>query len=676
MRIPVSPSDLQGKAFSKVTRALQKAWPHGPLGYMHAQNLAADLLGYRNLHQVQQAAGDTESQPVRALLSRKAFLDSVAWNAYRRHHLSLPDALELASRLHLTELAIDRFTSEAATERYHEEQRGKGKMIFFDEAWYFMQPDWDEATPVLLSAGVPGYRFAVLPDRRVFLWKKVTALLHDLPTDYPARLREEDRYAHLSTDDAIEQQFLREELYPMACVPLLDAVRHEKVRPHGVDIAWLFDDTGRCIGRALRNAALQAFFPTVYDSQDDRALMNDLGRILCGETIDQPPAPRHLDPAQDIAVLTFRPSSAYEWEKRIEEGTPVDQLPHAERRALRRLPDSLRVVREGGTLHLAGSTFVEAGQTYLREQRWIEVNELPEGFLPRSAVSAIIAGASDRHYLDSADALPAPALQLHHLLTQQDKLNKRSAAKRVFTASGIETLITLLYQTAHPAQLDAWCDQEIDEYLPTRLEDDGPDEDHSDLLQERQSELSALRHEGQCIQAVVPQLSRFKETSLGLLLLLSQGHYPGSRYRGMASMPSDKAPAIACHLVAYMLLSVQCRASTTPLPEETDQELLAFAILPVLDGDAPLSGLPDTYRAYARLLKDLREQQKAIDAARAWQTHQGEMAHLRERGTFLYAGEPISPTRPKSLMESMGSHYRKTNAKMATQSLADFTGTE
>jgi len=223
VRIPISKGDLDQGRFTKIARALQKQWKADSLSLMQSQNFLAGLLGYRNLHDLQAYAVpdiaqlSEEERPGR--LSRTAIVNAVAWQLFRRHQVSLAAATDFAAALHLNELAVDAITTDAMTERIFARERVLGRHLVLDEAHYYLNRPWSEKTPTAIDAGLPAYRIAVLPDRRVFTWSALESLLEKLPAGYLKDLSEEPKYQAYRDEEDLNRHFIREELFPLACEP-------------------------------------------------------------------------------------------------------------------------------------------------------------------------------------------------------------------------------------------------------------------------------------------------------------------------------------------------------------------------------------------------------------------------------------------------------------------------
>ena len=65
--------------------------------------------------------------------------------------------------------------------------------IIYDEYWSFMnaRESWPESTPALLRQAIPPYKWAIYPDRRVFIWPLLVKQLEMLPDDFAQDLRQE-----------------------------------------------------------------------------------------------------------------------------------------------------------------------------------------------------------------------------------------------------------------------------------------------------------------------------------------------------------------------------------------------------------------------------------------------------------------------------------------------------
>lgn len=665
MRIPVTKTDLDGHRFSKISRALQKFWPNGRLGYLQAQSLLAELLGYRNLHQLQQEAPASAPESPSGSWSRQRILHCVAWNAFRGQRLGWNDAVELATRLHLDELEIDALTLEArwdaATLALLEHDDSTS--IFVDEAWDLMHPDWHEKTPELLASGVPAYAFAVLPDQRVFQWKRLTRLVDSLPTDYLQRLRGEDLYAELPDDASVQRRFVQSDLLPAACTSVVDAARHDGILPREFALLWLFRRDGQCLGKAWHNQALDGLIPVVYEFGDNDRPYRDVARILCGSVVAGDTAAEAGD-WESIYVLA--PWQRYEWEKGVKDGrvTPAT-VPDVSK--LVALPGRFRISGGEGVRHLIGAHFNVAGQRYVRMQQWIRVENLPTWFL-RPASGDDVSEASAGGFAATESAIPTAALALHGMVRDQFMRNAKEAAARLHSPAGLAELLDLMRKAIDVRSFEAWCSDYIESELPpANLGDVFGLEAEMD----RRRELAAIDQHGDAIRRVLPELELLSRSSLGLMLLKSQGHSPDSRYRWSVRRPARERIETQAEIAGYLVLAgVALRAGVSPAsPADTD--LLGYALTRVLKGECLLSQLPAEYDVLVSLRDRFQQQQQMLDRMHSWLAHNDEMREERARGEFLYVGESISPVRPKSLADLM-QDGRRYSGFVVTQTLADF----
>lgn len=650
MRIPVSNADLDQGRFTKISRALQKLWQLDSLSLMQAQNTMATFLGYRNLHDLQGQACPASQFPPTPGLSRASVINAVAWQMFRRHGLNFIHAAEIAAGLHLKSLDIDGATSEAAFERTQDEYRQRGQLLIVDEAWQLLNPHWNPKTPQLLDAHVPGYEFAVLPNQQVFRWSLLERLMEYLPTDFKDDLRQEAPYGGMSDGD-MEMKFVSQELLPSACEPLLESVKKAQVRPDGFEIIWLFSGDGECLGRVLYNKALGGIVPVLYGISDD-GIYAAIGTLLCGRTICSTAS--EVRP-EDIPAYTLRffhggYDLAADLRRYAKYGEDRPDTKPASS-DLDRLPSHIGIRNEGGTFCLHGSTFIEKGQTYLRYQpKWLRVSDIPSEILAPEEISTQLAEQSERGYVDTAETIPDAARMLFMKANQRLQQRFSDAMARLQSVDGVADLTNLLFKLTAPKVLDAYCNALIDEHLPVRLEESI--EDDEDLIAERSREMQSLEWKGAAIKRAIPALAQFNDTSLGLILLLANGEYPGSRYGGFAYAPEEgQTKEIVEFMAGFVLHAACCHAGNAAPDQSISSNVLCFAVDSVLEGKTTPAELAKLCLAVTTLSKRLDEHTETEKAVANWRETTKAIDSIRSTGEFLYVGKPVSREKPKTMAD-------------------------
>ncbi|MYM92305.1 hypothetical protein [Duganella vulcania] len=656
MRIPVSKADLAEGHFTQIARSLQKLWPE-ELSLMQAQNTLAGLFGYRNLHDVQANARDANptSPP---LMFREAMAKATAWRIARRLQLPLLHAAALTSRLHLESLSIDEQTFEAASERTRKAAESQGKFILMDEAWSLFSEQWNPENPMLLDAGIPGYSFAVLPDGRLFRWSMLEELIKRLPQHYTDDLAQEPQFAGMAPT-AIKNAFLLNELYPQACTALVVGIKAAQIRPHGFSIIWLFDRDRQCVGRALRNDAIGGIIPAIYGIEDD-AIFEAIGKLLKGEIIAAPTA-IGLAAGQPLYTLRYGQGLGYDFSDDIQQAVSnaikpaKNQKPDLDK--LAQLPAHIQAVLADGRPTLQGQTFNERGQIYLRDQRWIKPGDMPAVIVEQQDIPAQIRAQGSHDFLDSPQLLPEPAIALHELAKVRQQQLLDLAAQALCNEAGIAQLTGYILNQVDPATFNAHCNRDIDDALPRRYEDELAD--NPDLVREREFELTSLRRKGEETKMLIPGLTAFEDTSVGLVLLLLHGEYPGSRHSSFVTPPEPGDYRAIAQILAGVIYYAQALAPTSTAPERTpDNKLLLFTVHRVVTGAGAADELLPLCRAIAEHARKMRDQTAFLQAVDAWRRVQDDVENMRKDGQLLYVGAAIARERPKSLSELMMGYGR------------------
>lgn len=662
MRIPITKSDLDDGRLTRTARALQKLWS-SELSLMQAQNVLSVLCGYRNLHDLQENV-QLKLSPMANTLSRADIAAALKWRLARRYGVSLTDGAALVSKLHLENLTVDTVTLDAALERSQADYRAQGKFLIMDEAWSVSEPHWHPQTPALLDAAVPGYSFAVLPDRRVFRWSLLENLLDHLPTDYLAELQLEPMYAG-DRIDTIQAKFFADELLPQACEPLVKAVKTAHILPAGFSIFWLFTKNGECIGRALKNATLGGIVPVIYDIENDD-IFKAAGALLCGEKI-VPVGESSKGAVAPVFTLKFG-FGGYDLQKDIRAALGSrDETSKPTMLDLIQLPGAVQAQGDGGSLHWDGPTFIEREQVYLRDQQWMKPIDIPSFVISRDEIPSTVYRSSENGYSDTTAAIPEAADTLYLAADERTKRLFLAAANRLHTDPGAAAVLELLLSIADFALFDAHCDTLIDEDLPSRYEGDSADD--PSLIDDRKRALETLQWNGQRIVAAVPELAVFKATSLGLVLLLINGEYPDSRNSGFIDPPDAGDHKKITNLLAGMVLHVVCCMNkVTPPHGVVDFKVLKLVVDRVLSGKTGSNDVPGEFRAMMTYRKLADAQAQFCSRISEWRLNDDLGQRLRAAGRFLSVGEAIPRQKPKGLSELMSLGRKHVTTTVAQQS--------
>lgn len=665
MRIPVTTSDLNQGRFTKIARALQKILPDEQMGLMQAQNALAILLGYRDLHELQSLATPSAPTNPKTLWSRETINNAVGWKLFRCHGARLEEAPDVAAKLHLNMLAVDDLTSEASLERIQHGADGKGKLLLLDEYAYYLEPSWNPNTPDLLDARIPGYSHAVLPDKTVFRWSSLESMIRRLPDDFADDLKIDARYKHFGTDKAVEMAFIKQELYPQACVSLPEAAKVAQILPEGFKIKWVFSggDVGRCLGRVLCNEALGGVIPVVYPSDTDD-IFEAIGQLLCGEPIAARIAARTELPAtSDEAVFIERfGHGGYD----LAVDTDLASLETATgARQMKILSDSIRFRVVDGHAMLTGLTFIENGQMYLRRQKWMAPEDVPS-----SIFTGMVRPIRYREDVNDVRTIPMTSLDLFSFADESWDMDRRRSSKYIQSEQGNDKMIRLVFDLVSAPELDAYADALIAEALPLR--DEGDDEDQDDLVAERTYEVDRMVNNGKTIKDGCPALASFKDLTLGYVLLIKEGEYPGGRNSSWVNAPAASDRDGFSDVLANLVLhAVSCKCNTPNLP--VNRDALYLSIERVLDGSNPVDRFLDDYRVISKFHQNLRVQKEFIAGIQKWRDSEAAMQAIRSRGEFLHVGTPVSRVKPMGYADLVA-QARKTGVApiMVEQNLQDF----
>lgn len=476
-------------------------------------------------------------------------------------------------------------------------------------------------------------------------------------------LRKESKYANMQ-DDVMEMTFVSKEVFPSACESLVDVVKKAEIRPDGLEITWLFSGDGDCLGRVLHNKALGGIIPVVYGISDD-GIYEAIGEILCGKPV--PATVSEPRPKDTPAYVLRFGSGGYDLASDLRiavSGGFKGQAAKPTINDLERLPSHIKIRREGGAFSLHGRTFIEQGQVYLRHQpQWLRATDIPPTIVAPRDISATLAEQSGDWYVETSEAIPDVATILYQSINRRSEQKFSEAAARLQSANGIAGLVRLLFQLTTPDALDAYCDALIDECLPPRLEDFVQYD--VDLLEERNQGIQSLEGYGVTIKAAVPSLASFKGSSLGLVLLLNNGEFPGSRDVSQAAPPRGRKPKeIAEFLTGLIVQGAWCRAGKAAPGPTFSADVLCFAVDSVMEEETPSAGLLDLCHAVTKFRARVDGHMEAMKAIATWRQTADFMAGIRTEGKFLYVRNPVSREKPRTLADFFSSARRLGFAKV------------
>ncbi len=641
MRIPLLHADFEHGSYTKIAKALRKVWPLGDQSLMQAQNALALVLGYNSLHDAQREATASFSVPDGSL-SMEKIANCVAWRMFVRYGIDLLTARTLVSNLHLTELAVAGISVEEKIRRATEDAWKKG--IFRDEMWDYMnyREPWPERTPQLLDKGIAPYKWAIFPDRSVFLWSKLVSQIEMLPEDFVEDLRQTGKLG--SGPNAVES-FMMSSLMPAACQPLTDALASGALNTAMQwQVKWIVTQEAEVLGCCIVAGRLGGMIPRVFDPDGDDVYAA-LANLMCGDDV-----PEAVIPAAN--TLVSEPVWLIDRDRlqKLKDGQGSDLLKgpwHHDQ-----WPSTVELYRGHSGCRLAGlASFSERGQSYLattifdaQEQRRVLREEpLFETF------------ALNARLLDEAGAergIPALGNRWHDAVERMLSRRRSDAEAAMGTPAGVDTLMTAVLATTDASTLDAFVAQAINECLPLRYE--GDTEDNEDLVSDRQSAVRLAEHLGNSAIASMPGLRPYSAVSLGYMLLVANGEYPGSRFQGMVDSPTPADWNSQGRLLAAMLIYEPLSA------RQVSRLALSCAIAPVLglgNGTWTKEKMGVWYQSACAVETRLKDAQKQLKEVDEWRGIELQVERVRAQGEFLRMGDPIPVKKPKSSAEALSELY-------------------
>lgn len=655
MRIPLLHADFEHGSYTKIAKALRKVWPLGDHSLMQAQNALAVMLGYNSLHDAQHEAVASFAVPD-GTLSMEKLSNGVAWRLFVRYGIDLLQARALTSKLHLTELAVARISVEEKTRQAIKNAGKKG--FFYDEMWDLMnyREPWPEQTPRLVDKGLPPYRWTIFPDRNVLLWSKLVSQIEMLPEDFVADLRQAGKLE--SGSDAVES-FVMNSLVPAASQPLTDALANGALTTAMQwQVRWIVNQQAEVLGCCIVAGRLGGMIPRLFDP-DGRDVYEALANLMCGDAIPEAAALEADTLVAEPVWLIDRDSL-----QKLKDGQGSDlskSLRHHDQ-----WPSSIELYRGRSGCRLTGlAEFSERGQSYIatamfdvkEQQRMLSEEPVFETF------------TLDTRLLDEVGAergIPALGNRWHDAVRLMLSERQADTETAMRTPAGVDKLMTAALAICDASNLDAFVAQSIDECLPLRYE--GDTEDHADLVSERLGFVSLAEHLGNAVVASMPGLLPYSALSLGHMLLVANGEYPGSRYQGMVDAPTPTDWGSQSRLLAALLIyELVSDHQVSPLA-------LSCATAPVLglgDGMWSKDKIGMWYRSACAVESRLDEAEKQLKEVNEWRAIEIEVERVRARGEFLRMGDPIPVKKPKSSAEALRELYAKSRSARFSAPIAN-----
>lgn len=653
MRIPLLHADFEHGAFTKVTKALRKVWPLGDQSLMQAQNTLACLLGYNSLHDAQREASATLSV-ADGSLSMDKMVKSVAWRLFVRYGIDLLIAKSLASKLHLSELAAAASTAEARELREIEAAWRKGVML--DEMGYYLnhRDPWPDQTPQLLQRGMPPYKWAVLPDRRVFLWSQLVAQLEMLPEDFVADLQQAGKLER-GADTA--DSFMMDSLVPASCVPLADALASGALASIGQwQVKWVVTEKFDVLGCCIVAEKLRGMVPRMFDADGAEAFAA-LANLMCGDVVPATPIVGVEPPLAERLWLLDRDSVQRLQAKMAAAQRQQDFVWHQYVLHSDLLPEVIQLHRCAAGFRLAGSAeFVERGQSYLattmfdtaEQLRMLRDEPVFETLDVPAELSSVVAVES---------GIPARGSRWHDAVERMFARRKAEADLAMASEEGTRKLLDAVLASCEASRLDAAAARALDDFMPLRNEGDA--EDNDDLVAERREVLANMERLGDAAISALPGLSAYAVLTIGYMVLRANGEYPGSRYQWSVQPPGGTDKLALSQLLATILVHEVISGIAV------DSRASACAVAAIL-GLTPVVWTADKIKSWYRSAGEvgfkLSEAGKVLTAVADWREAEGLVDRVRSEGEFLRMGAAIPAKRPISAGEALGDMYAKARS--------------
>ncbi|WP_284077061.1 hypothetical protein [Herbaspirillum aquaticum] len=504
MRIPLLHADFERGTFTKIAKALRKLLEPHALSLMQSQEALALLLGYRNLHDAQKEASSEVPSSFLSLASDYTELravQAVVWRLFVHYGMSIVKGRDLVPKLHLDLLSVNVQRMELQRER---DRRYREKGIFLDEFGSFAAyaEPWPNQTPALLEAGIPGFKWAIMPDRTVFLWHRLVEQIEILPANY---LDDLDGARRLPDASDPETAFVVNSLAPAAYLPLTEALAgHEPMAAGSAQwsIKWLVGVGLEPIGRVIVADKLGALVPRVFDV-NGVDIFDALADLLCGDIVTSDAVPAGiLESNADVYLL-----DSFEW-TRMSSGQSADALLMDRRN---RLPASITLVTDGRRFYVQSDhRFREHGQEYLatrifnlqsqldliRHEELFRFVQLPGGLEARMADAPVFPAGGSEWYEDVTTALAAQHARNMERFASPETVRDLTEAVDLISVS----------------QLSEFVEEQINLDLPLRYPDST--EVDEDLEADRSRAVHHMESLGDEAKRTLPGLERFSRSKL------------------------------------------------------------------------------------------------------------------------------------------------------------------
>lgn len=646
MRFPITESDIQSKRFSSIAKKLRKHWPLDPITLMQAQNILASMLGYRDFHDLRQCALRELPASFVSPQTRARVIESLMWESYRKQGIPLLSVHGLVSALPLRLLDFDAMTVESISEsRYKSTDNGEPRRAFiFDEySSYLPGANWLETTPQMIRAGAPAFRFSIQKDRKAFRWDRLESLVGKLPDDVVERLKREDRYRGLTSDEDLLVGFYRDEMLPLAVETAQEALHASLQLPSGFSYRFFGSR-----GLVLVNESLCGLIPIVFDLHSN-GVFDAVLELMQGLPI-----------STGLSGFVLGSDGMYH-----EEPGQLD-APLFTKWQIKTFDKNCLVDHQRGV----GQTFMENGERYYRTNGWLDLKDVP------GVLSGWFEGEKGMS-CNSDSATPVWHVGFHRKAYSLIKANSKKAKHAILSAVKDGSFIDHIDGRALATEAhDKKSLVEISEYHPLSRDDELDEDLRQEYLNDHQAAVCHYTSVGKAILEAFPGLSGVGAITLGWLFYQTHNTYYESRDSWMVPEFDCESEKACVTFLSYLLLRLSAdkvgASVRTHVSDGDCRSIYLSAELAYRSGydEAELVLL---FRSISAFVDGLDEQQRRLDRIDAWRLQSAAERLFVENSGYLFAAEAVSLTRPEPYLSKMFRESRKFSVTpiTATQSLAE-----
>ncbi|WP_338923944.1 hypothetical protein V0M98_37655 (plasmid) [Pseudomonas silesiensis] len=670
MRIPVSFKDFSDHFFSLVD-ALSGCWHRLDAPASVYQNGFAQILGYRDLQDLMDSRVEDVATVMDVSISMPQVREAIVWNGFTSGLMSYHEA-EVVVNL----IPLERLDWKSSIEQREKNLksapvagsvfgmvRGRHVKVFRDEMWNFAYEDpWMDQTPELVEAGARPYDLSIGVDGRAFRWGRLRETVGKLPDKFEDKLNELVGYGELDAK-ARRLKFYREQLIEPLYESAIHVVTQQMLVPDGFRIV-------RCAGRDyLYNEPLGGYIPIAFHP-DSGALNQAVLMILRGEAV-----------AFESSRLSPADHEGFQQEIYAVPEHCIGEMTRQNRSLVFNSNiDSLRQTQ-------SSRTFFEANQVYLRGQKWITPEQIPEGLADISKAKAL------PDLCLSQEVLPEAYTAFFDELCLELPATFRRSSERVHEAYRSGALIKLFNTLARfsAGDLDRFALRKFHSHHPSGFDEDG------DKLPQSQDATAgeAMAHYedlGRQILLALPTLGHLSTLTLGWLHYASYDACFGDE-EPVRPFCSDDASACIfylCHLLLVLgALAEGVDFSRVHKSFDDGDEFYPVAVLiaaiakskkssPLTESEQLVLGSMNVYPLFKQMRDfrvKLKHKKEAMNKAIGWQQVDAVRWKIRAEGEFLYANGRVATTRQPTFTEKMMKDGRKygLTTVTATQSLSDLS---